>query len=68
MLKRMRMQLKMSQEALAHQADVERNYISLLELGRNSASLKIIFKIVPALNVSVSEFMRLVEEEMNQVK
>ncbi|GBG14212.1 uncharacterized protein NMK_1777 [Novimethylophilus kurashikiensis] len=67
-MKRMRMQLKMSQEALAHQADVERNYISLLELGRNSASLKIIFKIVPALNVSVSEFMRLVEEEMNQVK
>ena len=64
-LKRLRNRQKLSQEALAHQADMERNYISLLELGRNSASVKIIFKIAPVLGVTVSEFMRLVEEEIN---
>ena len=50
-----------SQETLAHDADVERNYISLLELGRNSASVKMIFKLAPALGITVSEFMALVE-------
>lgn len=65
-LKRLRKRLSLSQEALAHQAEIERNYVSLLELGRNSASVKIIFKIALALGVTVSEFMRLVEEEIHR--
>ena len=51
----------LSQENLAQEAEMERNYISLLELGRNSASVKIIFKLAPVLGVSVSEFMGRVE-------
>jgi transcriptional regulator with XRE-family HTH domain len=51
----------LSQEAPAHEAGLERNYVSLLELGRNSASVKIIFKLAPALGLSVAEFMSLVE-------
>lgn len=51
----------LSQEALALESGLERNYISLLELGRNSASLKTIFKLAPALGISVTEFMGLVE-------
>jgi len=51
----------LSQESLAQEAEMERNYISLLELGRNSASVKIIFKLAPVLGVSVSEFMGRVE-------
>lgn len=54
----------MSQEALAHEADLERNYVSLLELGRNSASVKVIFKLAPVLGVSVAEFMSLVEAKL----
>ena len=61
MLRELRKQRGLSQETLAHDAGMERNYISLLELGRNSASVKMIFKITPALGITVSEFMALVE-------
>jgi transcriptional regulator with XRE-family HTH domain len=60
-LRELRKQRGLSQEALAHEAGMERNYISLLELGRNSASVKMIFKLALALEVPVSEFMTLVE-------
>lgn len=60
-LRELRKRQKLSQEALAHEAGLERNYISLLELGRNSASVKVIFKLAHALGLSVAEFMSLVE-------
>lgn len=60
-LRELRKQNGLSQEKLAQEAEMERNYISLLELGRNSASVKIIFKLAPALGVSVSDFMGRVE-------
>lgn len=60
-LRELRKKRGLSQEVLAHEADIERNYISLLELGRFSASLKIIFKLSIALGISVSDFMKLVE-------
>ena len=61
-LRELRKDRGLSQEALAHEAGMERNYISLLELGKNSASVKMIFKLAPALNTTVSELMTLVEE------
>jgi transcriptional regulator with XRE-family HTH domain len=54
----------MSQEALAFEAGVERNYISLLELGRNSPSARIIFKLCQALGTTPSRFIQKVEERM----
>lgn len=51
----------MSQEALALEAGVERNYVSLLELGKNSASVRILFKICAVLDVLPSEFFKEVE-------
>ena len=60
-LRELRKRQKLSQEALAYEAGLERNYVSLLELGRNSASVKVIFKLAPALGLSVTEFMGLVE-------
>ncbi len=60
-LRDLRKQRQLSQEELAHEAGVERNYISLLELGRNSASVKTVFKLAPILGVTVSELFRQVE-------
>lgn len=60
-LRRLRKGRGLSQETLAFEAGIERNYISLLELGRNSASVKMIFKLAPVLGLSVSEFMQRVE-------
>ncbi len=60
-LRELRKGRNLSQEALALESGMERNYVSLLELGRNSASVKMIFRLAPALGVSVAEFMGLVE-------
>lgn len=67
-LRELRKQRELSQEALAHESGLERNYISLLELGRNSASIKTLFKLTPVLGVSVSEFMRQVETTLTRAK
>jgi len=65
-LRQLRRRAGLSQEGLAFDAEVDRNYISLLELGRNSASVKTIFKLAPALGVSVTELMGLVETKANE--
>jgi transcriptional regulator with XRE-family HTH domain len=64
-LRELRKRQGMSQETLAHEAELERNYISLLELGRNSASVKTIFKLAPVLKMSVAELMGMVEVRMS---
>jgi transcriptional regulator with XRE-family HTH domain len=56
----------LSQEVLALESDLERNYVSLLELGRNSASIKTIFKLASAMGVSVAEFMAMVESRSKE--
>lgn len=65
-LRELRKGRQLSQESLALESGIERNYVSLLELGRNSASVKMIFKLAPALGVSVAEFMGLVEAKANE--
>lgn len=64
-LRELRKQQNLSQEALALQAGLERNYISLLELGQNSASIKTIFKLTPVLGVSASTFLGMVEAKLS---
>lgn len=66
-LRNLRKKRKLSQETLAHEACVERNYISLLELGRYSVSIKILFKLARVLDVSVAELLEQVEYLMDQV-
>lgn len=65
-LRELRKGRDLSQETLALEAGLERNYVSLLELGRNSASVKTIFKLAPALGISVAEFMSMVEEKASE--
>jgi len=55
----------MSQEELAFEADLQRNYISLLERGQNSPSIKTLFKLAPVLKSSPSEMLLLVEQLLN---
>ncbi len=60
-LRELRKQKGLSQEKLAHEAEIERNYVSLLERGQNSASIRIIFKLAAALGLPVVELMSKVE-------
>ena len=57
--------LGLSQEKLAFQAGLERNYISLLELGKNSASINTLFKLSPVLRKPVSEMLAMTEARMH---
>ncbi|WP_411888312.1 helix-turn-helix domain-containing protein [Hydrocarboniphaga effusa] len=63
-LRELRKQKGLSQEQLALEADLQRNYVSLLERGLNSATLKTLFKLSPILEVSVSAMLGQVESRL----
>lgn len=56
----------LSQEALWEASDRHRNYVSLLENGRNSPSLRTLFVLAEALGVRASEMVAKVEAELEQ--
>lgn len=64
-LRRLRIERGLSQEALALSADLQRNYISLMELGQNQPTITTIFKLASALSIKPSKLMDLVEIEIN---
>lgn len=55
-IKELRHRLKLSQEALANKADVDRTYMTDVENGRRNISVEILEKIIAALEVTFSEF------------
>ncbi len=63
-LRSLRTKRKWSQTDLALRADVDRNYISLIELGRNSPSVRLLFKLCDALDIPTSDFLKDVERRM----
>lgn len=62
-LRRLRKQAGLTQEKLAFETDLERNYISLLELGQRLPSLQTCFKIATALKMSPAELIKVVAEQ-----
>ncbi len=60
-VKELRDNLKLSQEALADKAELDRTFINHVENGRRNISIDNIQKIVHALNVSISEFFNTTE-------
>ncbi|MBP9059004.1 MAG: helix-turn-helix transcriptional regulator [Rhodoferax sp.] len=57
-LRSLRTKRKWSQTDLALRADVDRNYISLIELGKNSPSIRIVYRLCDALNVHPFELLK----------
>ena len=57
----LRQQRHWSQEDLAFNANINKNYISDLENGRRNPSLEILERIAIALNISLEELFRGVE-------
>lgn len=43
---------------------MDRNYISLIELGKNSPSVRLMFRLCDALDLTPSELMKDVEKRM----
>ena len=63
-LRELRNQRALSQEALAFEAELARNYISQLELGSKSPSLRTIFKLCKVLETSPASMIEDVERRM----
>lgn len=56
----------MSQEELGFATDLQRNYISLLELGKHQPTLPALIKLSHALNKSASDLVSEVEIELQR--
>ncbi len=63
-LRSLRTRRKWSQTELALRADVARTFISLVELGKNSPTVRLMLKLCDALDVTPSDLMKDVEKRM----
>jgi transcriptional regulator with XRE-family HTH domain len=61
-LREERRKVALSQEELAHQSQLDRTYISLLERGKRNSTLKVLFNLCDALNISPSYFVKEIEK------
>lgn len=64
-LREARERSKLSQEALADLADLDRTYVSLLERGRRQPSLTTMLALAAALDLRLSVLTGRVEESMS---
>ena len=60
-VRRERKRLGLSQEALAHDADMKRSYLSDLERGTRNPTVKAIERLAKALGVEASELFKRTE-------
>ena len=60
-LRQLRMERGLSQERLAHLAELDRTYVSGIERGERNPSLTNILKLVDVLEVKLSELAALAE-------
>lgn len=63
-LRTLRRDAGLTQEQLAFAAEVERNFVSLIERGVNQPSVRTVFKLAQALGLPASTMIRLVEEKL----
>lgn len=66
-VKAIRIKKGLSQEDLAHECNVDRSYISMIEVGRNEPSITKIFDLCKGLNIKPSDFIKLVEVEYGKL-
>jgi transcriptional regulator with XRE-family HTH domain len=65
-LRQKRKEAGLTQEQLAHEADVQRNYVSLIERGVNQPTITIIFKLAIALRCSPADLVSDTEKLVHQ--
>jgi len=60
-VKKLRLEKGLSQEALAHQADLDRTYIPSIEKGERNVSITVIEKIAKALKIKIVDLFNGIE-------
>lgn len=63
-LRRLRHAAGLSQEQLGMEAEVQRNFISLIETGQNQPTITTIFRLAQALGLKASDLVAEAEQEM----
>lgn len=63
-LRRLRKDAGLSQEQLALEAEVERNFVSLIERGINQPTIRVMFKLAKALRTTPSRMLIEVEADL----
>jgi transcriptional regulator with XRE-family HTH domain len=66
-LKKLRLAKGLSQEDFGSEAGLHRTYVSQLERGLKSPSLKTLCKVSEVLGIQMSELLRHVEDELKHV-
>lgn len=67
-LRQLRLEAGLTQEALGFEADLRRTYVSILELGQQQPSLTTILKLAKALNQTGSALVAMIEIELAATK
>ena len=62
-LRKAREKAGISQEELAHRADISRQYVSLLELDKKSPTVDVLMRLCAAMDASAGEVIRRVERK-----
>ncbi len=65
-LRRLRVEARLTQEQLGFEADLRRTFISVLELGEQQPTLTTILKLAKPLRCSAQDIVGLVEAELHQ--
>jgi len=65
-LRRLRVGAGLSQEDLALEAGIQRNFVSLIELGRNQPTITTVCKLARALGLKASELIAETERAANR--
>lgn len=60
-VKQLRQENELSQEALAHLAELDRTYIPSIEKGERNVSLEVIQKLSKAYKIKISELLKGIE-------
>lgn len=66
-IKARRLELAYSQEDLAGHCELDRPYISLLEVGRKQPTVSVLYRIAHGLNLSFEEFAGRIEQRYKLV-
>lgn len=60
-VKQLRLDKGLSQEALAHKADIDRTYLPGIEKGTRNSSIKVAYQIAVALEITLAELLNFEE-------
>lgn len=67
-IKASRARLGLTQEDLAGRAELDRPYISMIEVARKQPTLSVLYRLAVALELSLTVFMRRVEQRYQELK